>query len=313
MASETRVPAVILALAGTLSLTAAEPPLQVEQKSDRLIITRGKQPVAEYVFADKAILRPYFTQVHAPGGQQVTRQHPPRRDVDAVDHDTMHPGIWLAFGDISGGDFWRNKGRVEHVRFAEPPKIQDGLLTFAAENRYTSGERTLCKELARHGLRELGGGYLLTFDSEFSGDAAFVFGDQEEMGLGARLATPLAVKGGSGTITNSEGRKNEKEVWGRTAEWCDYSGTIDGRRAGLLVVPHPQNFRPSWFHARDYGFVTANPFGQKAFTKGPPSRIEVKPGEKLRLRYGIWTYSAPLEPSPDHARVARHYAEVSRE
>jgi hypothetical protein len=310
MASETRVPAIFLALAWTLTLTAAEPALEVEQKTDRLIITRGEQPVMEYVFADHSILRPYFTQVRAPGGQQVTRQHPPRPGTDAVDHDTMHPGIWLAFGDISGADFWRNKGRVEHVRFTELPKVAAGVLSFAAENRYTSGERTICSEVARHTLRELAGGLLLTFDSQFSGDEAFAFGDQEEMGLGVRLATPLAVKGGSGTITNSDGRKNEREVWGRAAGWCDYSGNVDGRRTGLLVMSHPHNFRPCWLHVRDYGLLVANPFGQKAFTKGPASRMEVKPGESLRLRFGVWVYSAAPDMPADHSSVARHYAQL---
>jgi hypothetical protein len=280
------------------------------QAADRLTITRFDRPVAEYVFADQAILRPYFTRVHAPSGQQVTRAHPPRPGIDAVDHDTMHPGIWLAFGDLGqsgqlSGDFWRNKGRVEHVEFVEPPAVKEGVLSFAAKNRYVSGERTVCSELARHTLREVEGGYLLTFDSIFSGDAPFAFGDQEEMGLGVRLATPLAVKGGNGSITNSEGRKNEKEVWGRTAEWCDYSGTIDGNRTGLLLIPHPENFRASWFHARDYGFVTANPFGQRAFTNGEAGRVEVKPGETLRLRFGIWIYATPKPAEP--GEIAQRY------
>jgi len=47
--------------------------------------------------------------------------HPPRAGKDSTDHDRMHPGIWLGFGDVSGVDFWRNRGRMEHVRFAEPP------------------------------------------------------------------------------------------------------------------------------------------------------------------------------------------------
>jgi len=295
----------LFAWSGTLS--AAEPEFAVKQDAAGLTISRGERPVAEYVFADKAILRPYFTRVHAPSGEQVTRAHPPRPGIDAVDHDAMHPGIWLAFGDLGGGDFWRNKGRVEHVEFAEKPAIKDSVLSFAAKNRYVSGEREVCRELARHTLRLVGDGYLLTFDSQFSGEAAFAFGDQEEMGLGVRLATPLAVKAG-GSITNSEGRKNEKEVWGRTADWCDYSGTLNGRRAGLLVVPHPKNLRPCWFHARDYGFVAANPFGQKAFTKGAVSRVEVKPGETLRLRYGIWIYASPKP--VELPEIARQYIQL---
>ena len=38
---------------------------------------------------------------------QVTRHHPPIEGQDRVDHGTFHPGIWMAFGDISGSDYWR--------------------------------------------------------------------------------------------------------------------------------------------------------------------------------------------------------------
>ncbi|MBM3861792.1 MAG: hypothetical protein FJ395_19385, partial [Verrucomicrobia bacterium] len=79
----------------------------VETKPDCLIITQSGEPVATYVFRDDKVLRPHFKQLHAPGGIQVTRNHPPVAGQDATDHDTMHPGVWLAFGDISGNDFWR--------------------------------------------------------------------------------------------------------------------------------------------------------------------------------------------------------------
>ena len=52
-------------------------------------------------------------------------------------------------------------------------------------------------------------------------------------------------------------------------------------------MPHPENFRRSWFHARDYGLLVANPFGRNAFTGGEKSRIVVKEGETLRLRFGV--------------------------
>jgi hypothetical protein len=84
----------------------------VQQDSDRVIITDGGRPVATYVFRDEKILRPYFANVHAPGGIQVTRSHPPVPEVDATDHDTMHPGVWLAFGDVveSARDCLRRSG-----------------------------------------------------------------------------------------------------------------------------------------------------------------------------------------------------------
>ena len=78
-------------------------------------------------------------------GVQVTRNHPPVKDVDAVDHDTMHPGIWLGFGDISGQDFWRNKATMEHLRFVKAPTTADGQLRFATECRLkTSSGEPLC-------------------------------------------------------------------------------------------------------------------------------------------------------------------------
>jgi hypothetical protein len=56
--------------------------------------------------------------------------------------------------------------------------------------------------------------------------------------------------------------------------------------------------------------LVANPFGQKAFTKGPASRMEVKPGESLRLRFGVWVYSAAPDMPADHSNVARHYEQL---
>jgi hypothetical protein len=145
------------------------------------------------------------------------------------------------------------------------------------------------------------------------------------MGLGIRLATPVAVKGGTGTITNSAGAKNERQVWGQQAEWCDYSGVMTEKiqpavtkgeserklRAGLLLVPHPQNFGRSWMHARDYGLVVANPFGRRAFTKGPASQIQVNKGDVLRLRFGVWSYGANLDEKVDLEAMAAEYVRLA--
>jgi hypothetical protein len=272
----------------------------VQQKPDGVIITDGGRPVATYVFRDDKILRPYFANVHAPGGIQVTRNHPPVPNVDATDHDTMHPGVWLAFGDLSGQDFWRNKARIVHVRFVEAPAVRDGQVTFTAENTFRAANGgEICKQTSRLALAARPAGYLLIWEATFrSEQREIVFGDQEEMGLGVRVATPIAVKQG-GTILDAMGRRNEHAVWGNSANWCDYSGTIAGRHAGITTMCDPQNFRPSWLHARDYGALVVNPFGQRAFRKGPASRLVVKPGESFRLRYGVLLHAGPPDAAPD--------------
>ena len=260
---------------------------QFTQTPDRLVIAHSGQPVGEFVFRDDVILRPYFANVHAPGGLKVTRNHPPVAGVDATDHDTMHPGIWLAFGDISGADFWRNKGRIEHVRFIEPPAVRDGRLAFATECRLrTADGLSLCSLINRFTLAAQTNAWLLTWDATFrSDDGNFTFGDQEEMGFGARVATAITEKNG-GIITSSAGLKSAKNTWGQPAEWCDYSGTVDGKPIGITLLSDPKNFRPSWWHNRDYGVFVANPFGRAAMKQGDKSAVTVKRGEDFRLRFG---------------------------
>jgi hypothetical protein len=270
----------------------ADRSLSFEHKETSLAIRIDGKPLAVYVWQDPNILRPYFAHLHAPNGTQVTRNLPPMAG-DANDHSTMHPGLWLGFGDISGADFWRNKGRVE-VQFVEQPLASGSTGGFAVRNHYRSIDKSICSELCRIRISVLPSGYLIDWDSRFSGDEDFSFGDQEEMGLGVRMATPLTVKSG-GQITNSEGLKNEKQVWGQLSDWCDYGGTTGGRRIGILLMPDPLNFRRSWFHARDYGLLVANPFGANAFTKGPLSKLRVNAGTTFRLRYGVLIHSGPID------------------
>lgn len=303
--------AVVVLLAANSVASTADPALRFAAKENEVEIRLGEQPLMTYVFRDDTILRPYFTRVHAPGGVQVTRTNPPVEGIDPTDHATMHPGIWLAFGDLGGTDFWRNKGSVKHVKFVEPPIAESKNGRFTVSNQYRSGERLVCEENCRVTIETRAAGYLLTLDSTFSGPEPFAFGDQEEMGLGVRVATPLSVKKG-GRIRNADGLMNEKEVWGKTSDWCEYGGMIGGRRAGVVLMPHPGNFRPSWFHARDYGLLVANPFGRNAFTKGEKSRVEVRPGESLRLRFGIFIHSTPGDASPNFAEEYRAYLTTSK-
>ncbi|MCP4644784.1 MAG: hypothetical protein GY851_30360 [bacterium] len=285
----------ILALFVPLSAASAvdeEPTITVEGGCGELRIVVGDAAIARYCFQDPQIPRPYFCDIIASNGTQVTRNHPPVEGVDKTDHPTYHPGIWLAFGDINGADFWRNKAHVRHDRFVAEPETAGNELTFAVENVYEAEDGTeVCREQCTYRFVTTSLGYWMLQRSEFfSDDGEFVFGDQEEMGLGIRVATPLNVSKG-GRILNSHGHKNGGEAWGKTAAWCDYSGLVDGQRVGMCMVPHPDNFRPSWFHARDYGLLLANPFGRNAFTGGEKSAIPVAQGERLILRFGILIHS----------------------
>lgn len=288
---------------------ADERTVRFTRGEDRLDIDIGGNRVAMYVMRDKGILRPYFTAVSTASGRQVTRNHPPKEGADPTDHAAMHPGLWVAFGDMGGEDFWRNQGRVVHRRFVEEPKSDGQHGSFVAENEYIARDgRTLCRERCRWTIvaqvDSQPAAWWLLYDGSFAAAVdGLAFGDQEEMGIGVRLATPLTVAKG-GEIRDSAGRTNEQAVWGRQADWCDYGGTIDGRRVGLAIVPHVENFTKSWFHVRDYGLMVANPFGRNAFTGGEKSRVEVA-REPLRLRWAVFVYDVPADERPDVAAAYR--------
>ena len=228
----------------------------------------------------------------------------------------------MAFGDISGSDYWRLKARVRHTEFVEEPHggVDDG--TFAVRNEYldqTEQEKVVCQEVAHFKFRIVSAGYMLLWDSTFSSDHEFYFGDQEEMGIGVRVATPLRVSSktadnlppGQGAMIDSYGRKNEKEIGRNSADWCDYSGPLHGKHIGMTIFCHPTNFRSSWFHARDYGLLEANPFGRRAFHQGEVSKVVVKPGETLRLRFGILLHSEAPENLPNLQAAYQDYLRIT--
>ena len=58
-----------------------------------------------------------------------------------------------------------------------------------------AGGVVLCEEVCTYTFQVRPAGYLILWDSTFeSNRSGLYFGDQEEMGLGVRVATPLMVK-----------------------------------------------------------------------------------------------------------------------
>ncbi|MBX7256694.1 MAG: PmoA family protein [Candidatus Hydrogenedentes bacterium] len=304
----------ILAACAGLLLCArsfAAPPMDVSfvKQTDHLDIRIGDRVVATYVFADPEIPRPYFCNVMTMNGTRVTRNHPPDpvANKDNDDHAGYHPGLWLAFGDINGNDFWRNKARVRHVSIQELPGDSPNTRRFSVVNRYESTETpgaAICEETCVYSIRAEEDAYFIVCESELRAlDTDVAFGDQEEMGFGLRLNTPLTVKFGTGTIVNSAGGANEKGTWGKTAEWCAGIGRVDNGQVGAMLMPDPRNFRPSWFHSRDYGLIVANPFAKKAMTapdddQTPPDSTRVATGKTLRIGFGVCIFEHPASSSP---------------
>jgi hypothetical protein len=118
-------------------------------------------------------------------------------------------------------------------------------------------------------------------------------GDTKEGGIcSVRVATAMDGDKG-GRIRNSAGGIGEAECWGRPAHWCDYEGEVDGKKLGIAIFDHPLNFRhPTCWHVRDYGLMTANPFGYSdygsSFLKEGSHTIAA--GDTLTFRYRLFLH-----------------------
>jgi hypothetical protein len=219
----------------------------------------------------------------------------------------MHPGVWLGFGSINGQDFWRNKGKIQHVRFTRAPSVDDGVFSFASENQLIAADGTLLGrqtlDLSFHASGA--NAYLVTITSTLQGENIdLVFGDQEEMGLGVRMETGLTEKAG-GLVTNSAGVQGAKQVWGNTAAWASYARQVEGRTRGVAIFPAASNPTPTWWHSRDYGVMVANGFGPRVLPASAEGKLFVKAGETLRLRYGVLLFDAPVSAPIDLPAVSR--------
>lgn len=288
--------------------------VELKKGEGRVSVLIDGTRVAVYVYDDPVVRRPYFCEVKTLGGIRVTRPHPPDPAVNKgnADHETMHPGLWLAFGDIDGVDFWRNKGLVRHVRFEGPVVEGPETGSFGVVNRYEKpGGGAVCEEICRYSIYKVKNGYLICLKSSFSSEKEFYFGDQEEMGFGFRLNTPLTVNFGGGGIWNSAGGVNEKGTWGKQAEWCAAGGVTGGRRVGMMVMGAPSNFHPCWFHSRDYGLVVANPFGKKAMTGADDDSVRAaRTCLKQPLGFGVFVFDVPEDRQPEYKEAYSFYGSV---
>ncbi|MHC4259813.1 MAG: DUF6807 family protein, partial [Planctomycetota bacterium] len=185
------------------------PVVGFNHKPGKLEISIGGKPFATYVHYNSKIPRPYLAHVKTPSGIQATRHHPPREGKDSMDHDTFHPGIWLTFAGINGNDYWRLRKKTEHEMFIVDPKGGPGRGSFSVSNFYLdsleSGGNRVAHEICKYTILVRPSYYLLIYDSTISSDKSdLVFGDDQEYGLGIRVASPIETRHG-GQVLNAEG------------------------------------------------------------------------------------------------------------
>lgn len=268
----------------------------VPQPYQQISFQRDGREVARYHFG-KDLDRPFIFPVIGPSGRPLTRMGHPH-DPESHGH---HNSVWVSHSDVNGTDFWSNNrgGRIVHQRIERLDDGPDSAAVISHNNWVSTKEgKVLLKERRTTAVHALPGDeLLLVVDIELSAEGADVTLGKTPFGFFAvRLAKTIGVHDGAGTVRNSEGGADEKGVFWKRAKWMDYSGAVaDGVIEGITLLDHPSNpNHPSIFHVRDDGWMGAS------FTQDGPRNLKL--GEPLKLRYGLWVHDGLPDPKAIEAR-----------
>jgi hypothetical protein len=294
-------------LALVLASTAGASDVTVEKLDGRVRVELGGELFTEYVY--DLDVQPILYPVLGPGGVRMTRNWPMDKSDEREEDDHPHQrSLWMTHGDINGVDFWRAldpQPKVLHDELLEA-QVQDGVGVIRARNRWVDPDgRVHCTDTrtmrfsTEDGARVID--YAVSLDAT---EGPFTFGVTEEGMMAIRTHPELRLEGpvAKGQAINSEGVRG-KPIWGKRARWVDYWGPIGGTVVGVAVFDHPTNPRhPTWWHARHYGLITANPSGDHDTTRQTPP-IQVEDGESLSFQYRFVFHEGDFE----KAEIERRY------
>jgi len=302
-------------------LAAARLPAQdnvsINVARDHVDFKAGKELVGRYHIKNYA--KPILWPLYAPGEVPLTRAWPIDKSKPGESTDHSHQkSAWFCHGDVipegielkhkirgvEGVDFWseaKGHGKIVCTKISKPVvKGARGSVTTKDEWQTADGIKIMDETRKIH-LYNFGKARLLVFDIDLLASVCpITFGDTKEGAMGVRINDDIrADKRGKGKIVNAEGKVDEKGCWGQRSAWCDYSGPIDGKMVGLSIFADPKNAEPSCWHSRNYGLMTANPFGRQraAFpaVKDRTDLVRLKKGESIHFRYGILLHEGDAE------------------
>jgi Methane oxygenase PmoA len=301
--------------------------VSLTRNGDTIEIQIGGKPFTVYTF-DPKISKAFLEPLRDANGVIVTRGLAVGNDIPpGHEHDKgFEPhqrAMYFGHGDVDGYSFWIEEAFKKYYTHSAPPAY--GRMVFRKIDEMRSGSSagviraTFDLEGADHKVfaqetqeyKFSGDKDSRIIDCEFvikAGSEPVKFGDTKEGTFAVRLAPELDAPGG--TMVNSEGGEGESQVWGKRANWVNVDGVIDGQKLGVAVFDNPDSFRhPTYWHARGYGLLAANPFGLSYFYSDPKhdGSYTVPAGKSIQFHYRVLIH----EGSYKDARVAEKYSEYA--
>jgi hypothetical protein len=293
-------------------LTAgADELVKLEKQSSSVDILIGGKPFTTFHYGSDSP-KPYMSPLRSAQGTVVTRGFPMRTDIPGERRDhPHHRALFFAHGNINGIDFWgegqptRGSQTANGVTYSSED-LPKGKTVFVklddAKSQGKTGNLKAEFELVGPDGKSIGSE---TQEYTFSGDATtrvidciftltankgvpLKMGDTKEGTFAIRVVNGLTQPGLK--MLNSEGKTSVKDIWGKRANWVDYSGEVDGESLGIAIFDNPANIKhPTYWHARDYGLFAVNPFGEHDFYNDPKrdGSVTIAMGSSLTLRYRV--------------------------
>ena len=303
----------VSAVMSCAAATAATQGVELKELDGKIEVKIDGEKFTEYRYKGRA--KPILYPIIGPGGVPMTRNYPMKKGVkgEAADHP-HHTSLWYTHGSVNGQDFWsvrKGSGKIVQVGAAEAVGGKTrGVIK--SKNKWVSADgKTQCTDERTITFMAVKGGRAIDYQITIkASNGEVTFGDTKEGTMAIRTNPVLRVdrKRGSvakGSCVNSEGVKGAK-IWGKRARWVDYWAPLAGKTLGVAIFDHPSNPRhPTWWHARTYGLITANPFGVHNFERKPKGtgNLKIKAGGSVTFRYRFLFHEGDVK----QAKIAERY------
>src|SRR5690606_33605526 len=264
------------------------------------------------------IFKPVLYPVYTSAGTEITRGYPiNQRDGERSDHPHQI-GIMLNYRDVNGYNFWGNGSQGLGIRNEDGGIIKHVSVKNISEGKGKGSMKTVESWVDPYGKE------LLKEDSEYhfiakdniriidrittltATDEDVSMNDKKDGLFAIRVARELEIPD-QGTVTfdtetvqgntdnivtgnylSSEGQTG-LDVWGTRARWMDLFGIIGDEKISIVMCDHPKNpYYPTYWHARGYGLLAANPLGWSDFTNNEKQlNFNIPAGESVTFRYRV--------------------------
>jgi hypothetical protein len=320
----------LILLTSSLCLAGASP-VQLTRGQHQIDVSIDGKPFSTYYF-DPEIAKPYLMPLRSASGLVVTRGFPVQNDVSAGDpkassFEPHQRQLYFGHGDVDGLDFWQEQvfdkfysdhghqsyGHMVLKDISDVSKSKDSASIRAQftlngpDNRVIGEETQLFTFKGDDNTRIIDCEFVLTATA-----GPLDLGDTKEGTFAIRLAPELS--GAKVKMINANGAEGEKQIWGKAADWVDFSGTISGHQVDVAILDSPNSFRhPTTWHARSYGLFAANPFGLREFTKdfNKDGSWAIPEGKSTRFRYRVIIHEGDFG-SEQIAQAYRQYADEEK-